>query len=164
MALINPELIALARIKIEDIDARYPICTYDFANGFDVVEVKGALPGAPSILVDDDGIVIFLSEPNQPGSPSSLPSSLPSQGGIKAVFSIVGISTPSDPLPHLLFVDFFGKRPLPVWGLQPRSNPLRQRRPDEGAQVRSFPRTTRACPLCGCLGLPKPDDNLQVMH
>lgn len=99
MALINPELIALARIKIEDIDARYPICTYDFANGFDVVEVKGALPGAPSILVDDDGIVIFLSEPNQPGSPSSLPSSLPSQGGIKAVFSIVGISTPSDPLP-----------------------------------------------------------------
>lgn len=105
MALINPELIALARIKVDQAALPFPLCTYEFSNGFDAVEVKGAAPGAAPILSDANGAVIFLSEPNQVGNPASLPSTLPSQGGIKAVFNIVGISTPSDALPITTLVN-----------------------------------------------------------
>ena len=98
MALIAPELIALARIKI-DISGRTPVANYEYSNGFDAVEVKGAVPGAAPILIDNDGVVIFLSDPNQPGNPASPPLSPASQGGIKAIFSVVGVSTPTNDLP-----------------------------------------------------------------
>lgn len=105
MALINPELIALARIKfvvksdgqIDLSPANYP--SYDFSNGFDAVEVAGALPGALPIIATLDTLEIFLSVPQEPGNPRSLPSTLPSQAGVKATFDIVRVSTATDPSP-----------------------------------------------------------------
>ena len=146
MALIQPELIALARIRIgtapspvppeiasksapsEPIlapESREPFAafrasrafsptiaraggpmapgplshtaSYEFSNGFDAIEVQGA-PGAPPIYFDTSSLpgryVIFLSNPNEIGN-----SSIPSEGGIKAIFNVVAVSTPSNPRP-----------------------------------------------------------------
>lgn len=104
MALINPEIIGLARLKVTTKSGEGPILdtvTYDFANGFDVVEVSGALPGAPVIYVPSGSsqFVLFLSNPQQPGTAAAAPSTLPNQGGVKATFNIVKVSTPADPIP-----------------------------------------------------------------
>lgn len=104
MALINPELIGLARIKIVTGGVDTPViasATYDYANGFDVSEVAGALPGAPVIRVAANGtdFDIFLSNPQQPGTALAAPATLPSHGGVKATFNIVRVSTPTDPSP-----------------------------------------------------------------
>lgn len=96
MAFIQPEIVALARIKIFiDIDKTLR-AVYEFSNGFDAVEVPGALPGSPPIFIDDrtgdNEYVVFLSVPVEVGSP-------PSQAGIKANFSNVAVSSTSDPYP-----------------------------------------------------------------
>ena len=99
MALINPEIVGLARIKIT-IDYSGPTptisSTYVFSNGFDAVSVEGAKDGASPIFVDlrgsNPGFVIFLTDAVQPGSTMN-------ESGIKATFNVVQISTPLDPFP-----------------------------------------------------------------
>ena len=105
MALINPELIALARIKVTATTGDTPgtgtvtEAVYDYSNGFDAVSVKGALEGANPIIIDGHEIVLFLADPQQPGTALNPPTTLPSQGGVKATFSIVKVSTATDPSP-----------------------------------------------------------------
>jgi hypothetical protein len=100
MAFVNPEILALGRVSFVFTDGTITDATYEFSNGFDAVEVPGALPGASPIFVDTrylnpNPIVLFLSEPAQPGN--AAPGT--SQAGIKATFDIVTVSTPTDPLP-----------------------------------------------------------------
>ena len=100
MALINPELIALARLKLVYETGKLVSSSYEYSNGFEAVEVPGALPGSPPLFIDDryypsGEVVLFLSDPAQPGNAGTPPS----QAGIKAVFSNVAVSTPSSPVP-----------------------------------------------------------------
>ena len=100
MSLINSELIAIGRINLDYQGSTILAASYDFSDGFDAVEVDGAQPGAAPIFVDGranalGGVVLFLTDPTQPGTSGATPN----QGGLKATFSIVSVSTPSDPLP-----------------------------------------------------------------
>lgn len=96
MALINPELIALARVRVDfSNDGNITTVAYEYANGFETVDVDGA----PPIFVDqragaENCVVLFLTEPAEPGNSGAVPS----QAGIKATFDLVTVSTPLDPL------------------------------------------------------------------
>lgn len=99
MALINPELIALARLNVvSDLELKSFKVSYEYSNGFDSIRVKGAGRRTPPIFVDDRpnvgdvAVVIFLTEPTQPGV-------VLNQGGIKATFDVVNVASPSDPSP-----------------------------------------------------------------
>lgn len=92
MAIINPEFLAMARVQVGQLDA-----SYLFSNGFDSTEVKGASMGAPVIArASASAVVLFLTEPTSPGKINGVNSS---EAGIKARVDIVGISTPSSPVP-----------------------------------------------------------------
>lgn len=99
MAFINPELVALARVKINFISGSIDSCSYEYSNGLEAVEVPGSLAGSPPIFIDTrpgaEGIVLFLTDPVQPGNPGAPPS----QAGIKATFDNVSVSSPTNPLP-----------------------------------------------------------------
>lgn len=101
MALINPEILALARVKVSPPS----VLAYEFSNGFETTSIKGAKPGTPVLISPAPGIVImFLSEPVAPGS-------LGAQGGVKARADVVAVSTPSAATPIIPDVDlrwFYG--------------------------------------------------------
>ena len=94
MALIGPEIVGLARVSVtQGLTALENVGTYQFVNGFDAVSVKGSRAGAPTVFVDNPGVVLlFLSEPVAPGS-------LLTQGGFKVRADVVAVSTPSSPTP-----------------------------------------------------------------
>lgn len=92
MALIQPEVVGLARVNVVQ-SRSVSAASYEFVNGFDSQNVKGASPGAPVIYSPSDGIfVLFLSEPVAPGS-------MATQGGIKARVDLVAVSSPTTPVP-----------------------------------------------------------------
>lgn len=98
MPIINPEVLALARISSPNEDGVFkPI--YQFSNGFDAVKVDGA-PNQPVIYVPNPSIgtfVVFLSNPEDAGNPTT-------QGGIKARVDVVRVSSAENPAPSLLAV------------------------------------------------------------
>lgn len=111
MAVINPQLIALARVQLQlEFVGEDEVlnASYVFSNGFDAVRVTGAKEWAPPIFVDNRvargrTLVLFLSEPVQPGTASS-----PSEGGVKAIFEVVSVSTPINPLPVSTSINLAG--------------------------------------------------------
>jgi len=94
MALINPEIVGLARVTVAA-DAVAATASYDFVNGFEAVSPTGALPGAAPVYVPTAGeYVLFLDEAVDPGKPVTTSPNLPAnQGGIKAVVDVVAVAT-----------------------------------------------------------------------
>lgn len=104
MAIIQPEIIAMARVY-SNLQPGFPApvtAEYKFSNGFDASKVTGAYPWAPSIyyskpnpMVDDNYFTLFLESPVAPGK-------LVEQGGLKARVDLVEVATPTyDPAPYL---------------------------------------------------------------
>lgn len=107
MALINPEIVGLARVSIET-DGGTGLATgsYEFVNGFEAGTPTGALPGSPAILqkggAGSGTYVLYLDEAVDPGKPVTTgPSSPANQGGIKAALDLVQVSTPTNSVPTL---------------------------------------------------------------
>lgn len=100
MALITPELVAMARVQVTfDPEALGGVvaASYEFSNGFESVSVHGN----PPIFIENRSpiegqLAMFLSEPVYPGEKSAH-----REAGIKAEISLVSISTPENPLPPL---------------------------------------------------------------
>lgn len=91
MALINPEILGLARVTASST----ALGSYDFSNGFETGTPTGATPGAAPIYSPSAGTyVLFLDEPVDPGSPvTTSPAAPANQGGIKAVVDVVAVAT-----------------------------------------------------------------------
>lgn len=91
MALINPEIVALARVSA----STAAVGTYEFVNGLEAGTPTGALAGAAPIYSPTAGTyVLFLDEPVDPGSPvTTSPAAPANQGGIKAVIDVVAVAT-----------------------------------------------------------------------
>ena len=108
MALINPEIVGLARVSVAA-DSLSGLATgsYEFVNGFEAGTPTGAQPGSPAILqkggAGSGTFVLYLDEPVDPGKPvTTTPVASPAnQGGIKAVLDLVQVSTPTNSVPTL---------------------------------------------------------------
>lgn len=99
MALINPEIVGLARVVTAGTSA-----SYQFVNGFEAGTPTGALPGAAAISADGatGTYILFLDEPVDPGTPVTVsPAVAANQGGIKASIDLVKVSTPTTTSPTL---------------------------------------------------------------
>lgn len=102
MALINPEIVGLARV-VSTTTTSGLTASYQFVNGFEAGTPTGALSGAAAIDASTAGTyVLFLDEPVDPGTPvSTSPNAPANQGGIKASIDLVQVSTPTDSTPSL---------------------------------------------------------------
>ena len=98
MALINPEIVGLARVVTAASTA-----SYEFVNGFEAGTPTGAQPGAAAIDTSTPGVyILFLDEPVDPGTPvTTSPAAAANQGGIKASIDLVQVSTPTTTAPTL---------------------------------------------------------------
>ena len=99
MALINPEIVGLARVVTAASTA-----SYQFVNGFEAGTPTGAQPGAAAISVNaaTGTYILFLDEPVDPGTPvTTSPAAAANQGGIKASIDLVQVSTPTTTAPTL---------------------------------------------------------------
>lgn len=97
MALINPEIVGLARVTVASTGGA-ATGTYDFGNGFEMGTPTGALAGAIPVYSSQPGsYVVFLDEAVDPGKPvTTSPASPANQGGLKAVVDLVQVATPSN--------------------------------------------------------------------
>ena len=119
MALINPQIVGMARVTVTpviDVDSGLAVGVtpkFDFVNGFETATPTGAVPGAsfyvsgqtPGSALGAGELTLFLDTPVDPGSntynPLANPPVLPNQGGVKAVIDLVGVSTVAEPTPVL---------------------------------------------------------------
>lgn len=105
MALINPEIVGLARVNVTvPVAPAVATASYEFVNGFEAGTPTGALPGAAAISVDatTGTYILFLDEPVDPGTPVVVsPPTAANQGGIKASIDLVQVSTPTTTAPTL---------------------------------------------------------------
>ena len=99
MALVNPQVIAIARLFIDSGVKSGDRMSYVFSNGFETGRVPGAAIGSGPIF-QRSGVnpspqyVLFLNDPVDAGS-------LGTQGGIKVRADVVGVSTLDVPSPNL---------------------------------------------------------------
>lgn len=99
MALINPEIIGLARVTVTA-STTAATGSYDFSNNFETGAPTGALAGAQPIYVPTPGeYVLFLDDAVDPGKPVTTgPASPANQGGIKASIDVVAVATAANTL------------------------------------------------------------------
>jgi hypothetical protein len=97
MALINPEILSLARVTVATTGG-LSTGTYDFNNGLEGGTPTGAVAGSLPIYSSAPGsYVLFLDEAVDPGKPvTTSPAAPANQGGIKAVVDVVAVATASN--------------------------------------------------------------------